>query len=78
MFTFKLVLHSLSPPDSSDIVAGKTQANMHPETVAIKRNLVGLASEIHKTTDAMSNLKIQTGDLFGVYRQKNETKLTLN
>lgn len=65
MFTFKLVLHSLSPPDSSDIVAGKIQANMHPETVAIKRNLGGLASEIHKATDAMSNLKKQTSDLSG-------------
>lgn len=78
MFTFKLVLHSLSPPDSSDIVAGKIQANMHPETVAIKRNLGGLASEIHKATDAMSNLKKQTSDLSGKMGEMPKSLETLN
>lgn len=63
MFTLKLVSHSLLPPDQPDTEADKIQTNMHPETAAIKSDLSGLALEIHKASDAMSNLKKQTSEL---------------
>lgn len=77
MFVLKLVLHNLNSSESTS-VAGKIQDDIHPETMAIKKNLGGLASEIHETTAVMSNLKKQTGDLFGMMGEMPKSLEPLN